>query len=519
MTAAVESQPATQAPSSPKRLSRAVIVIVALLVLGAALRIARWTHPRCLWLDEIYLAGSIVPRTLHDLLFHPLASWQAAPPGFLILEHLCQTLFGSGERSLRLVSLIFGLLSLPLIWAVSRRVMGSRGVIIAVASFCFLGPLIYYSSELKPYGCDVVVSLAVTLAALRWLDDQTAKRAAVAAIVGAIGLFFSFPAVFVLAGAGIWMVSQSPGSKKQLLTIGAVWFIAFAADYVVFLRPFATSDAHPHLVDYWIAQNAFMPHRPADMLQWIFASLDRLARSPGGMWLDCPDAALIGLIIGAAVAIHRRGKLLLLLAPLPIALLASAVRQYPFADRLALFFVPQYLMLLAAGLERLWTNLAGKAAVVAIAGCVILPSADRALTYLFFPTGREESLPAYQWVAQRYQPGDVVYLTHFAEPSFQYYESQSHWPVDLARAGALHIQPGDLQPWQIIDDAKPLAGHARVWLIAIHAEGGEFSAQIATETAFNQIGHPVLTHAEPGAIDYLYDCTTPASSLAPAPPH
>jgi hypothetical protein len=259
-----------------------------------------------------------------------------------------------------------------------------------------------------------------------------------------------------------------------------------------------------------VAQDAFMPHHLGDAVRWIFSDLDRIARNPGGMWLDYADAALIGLLVGIAVAIQRRGKLLLLVAPLPIVLLASAVKQYPFGDRLALFFVPQYLLLIGAGMELLWTNLAGKAAALAIVGCIILPSADRAMGYLLHPPGREESLAAYQWVAQNYQAGDDVYLTHFAESSFHFYESQSGWPVDLEKAGALFIQPENLQPWQIAGDVKPLAGKRRVWLIAIHAEGGDFSAQQATESAFNQIGHLVTGHAEPGAVAYLYDCTSPA---------
>jgi hypothetical protein len=490
----------------------AKILVPVLVAMGVILRIARWAHGRSLWLDEIYLANSLVPRSLHDLFFRPLEDWQAAPPAFLLLVHLSTLLFGTGERSLRLVSILFGIASLPLMLAVARRVLGAGGLVVAMASFCFLGPLIYYSDELKPYVCDVVVSLAITLAALNWRDDRRLSRAMIAATVGGVGVFFSFPAVFVLAGAGLWMFAQNRASRdtvilRQAVIVCSVWGGAFVIDYLIFLRPFATGEAHPHLVQYWIAQDAFMPHSLGYMLKWIFADLNSIARNPGGMWLDYPDAALIGLFVGAAVAIKQRGKLLLLLAPLPIVLLASAAKQYPFGDRLALFFVPQYLLLIAAGVELLWTNLAGKAAAIAIACCIVVPSADRAMGYLFSPPGREESLATYRWVAKNYHAGDLVYLSHFAEPSFQYYQSQSNWPADFSQATAVHVQPGDFQPWQIDGDVKPLAGRKRVWVILLHAEGGEFSAALTTRTAFNQIGHATMSHSEPGAEVYLYDCT------------
>ena len=306
------------------------------------------------------------------------------------------------------------------------------------------------------------------------------------------------------------MLTRRWAARGQAVAVCAIWAAAFALDYLIFLRPFTRGEAHPHLVQYWIAQNAFMPHAPVDAVEWIFSNLVAIAHSPGAMWLDYPDAALIGLLVGVVAAAHRRGKLPLLLAPLPIVLVASATKQYPFGDRLALFFVPQYLLLIAAGLESLWTNLAAKAAAIAIAGCILLPSAERTIGYLRYPRGREESLPAYRWVAGHYRPGDVVYLSHFAEPSFHYYESQSGWPDDFPRTGSLHVQPANLRPWEILDDVKPLAGRPRVWVILIHAEGGEFDAGQFTQAAFDQIGRAstTMTHTETGATVYLYDCAT-----------
>jgi hypothetical protein len=396
--------------------------------------------------------------------------------------------------------------------AVARRVLGAGGAIVAMALFSFLGPLIYYSNELKPYSCDVAVSLAVTLATLRWMDRPGLGRAAIAAAVGAAGILFSYPAVFVLAGAGIWMLwkQRRSGALGSALAICLVWGVVFAADYLIFLRPLTLGEAHPHLVQYWAAQDAFMPLSPtyAAGWGWVIRCLASIAASPGAMWLDYPAAALVGLIVGIAVAVRNRGSLPLILAPLPLVLAASAIRQYPLADRLALFFVPQYLVLVAAATESLWTNLAGKTAAVAIAALVAIPSASRAVGYLVSPPGREESLPAYRWVAEQWQPGDIVYLTHFAEPSFRYYQSLAHWPADLESSGALHVQPSITEPRQILDDVKPLAGGHRVWLILIHAEGGELDVHQFTLAAFNEIGHPIREHDEPGAWVFLYDYST-----------
>ena len=108
--------------------------------------------------------------------------------------------------------------------------LGTGGTVVAMASFSFIGPLIYYSNELKPYSCDLAVSLAVTLATLRWMDRPGFRRAAIASAVGAAGIFLSYPAVFVLAGAGTWMLwnQRRSGVLRSALTICLVWGVVFS---------------------------------------------------------------------------------------------------------------------------------------------------------------------------------------------------------------------------------------------------------------------------------------------------
>jgi uncharacterized membrane protein len=504
MTAVAHPAGNTAATRTAPRAPIATSIIWISLILGFILRIARWIHFRSLWLDEIYLASSIVNRSMHDLLFKPLDNWQAAPPGFLFLTHLSMTLFGKGEHSLRLVSLLFGLASLPLMLAVSRRLLSPRGVAVAMAGFATLGPLIYYCNELKPYSCDVAASLAITLAALRWVEDPTSRRTIIAAMVGAIAVFLSYPAIFVLAGAGVWMLWTNRDARRPLAIVATTWLLFFAIDYLLFIRPYTLAEPHAHVVQYWLANDSFMPRHILDAIHWVFSSLNAVARDPGSMWLDYPNAALIGLLIGCAVALRNGGKFLLVLAPYPFILIAAAARQYPFGDRLALFFVPQYLLLIALAFESLWSNFAAKAAGMVIVSLLVLPSTERALYYLVSPHGREESLPVYRWIAAEYRAGDVIYLSHYAGPSFDYYGTEAGFPP----AAAAHVQVERMRPDEIVSDVTATCGnHPRVWVILIHPELGGYDVQALTLAAFNQIGHPVEQKQDFGVLAYLYDCT------------
>lgn len=494
-------------PGSANALAWGIVVV------GAVLRVARWIHwpARSLWLDEIYLANSIVSRSLHALLFTPLNDWQAAPAGFLVLEHLAVRLLGSGERALRLTSLLFGLASLPLALAVARRTLSPRAAIVAITFFVFLGPLIYYSNEVKPYSCDVAFSLAITLVTLRLIERPNLGRAVSAGIVGAVGIFCSFPAVFVIAGAAVMLLPRLRdfSAARRICITGVFWGAAGLCQYFIFLLPFTRGDARPYLVAYWIAQDTFMPTAPTEALIWFFKSLVAIAHSPGAMWLACPDAAVAALIVGAAIALRRRSTLYILLAPLPFVLLASLLRQYPFGDRLALFLVPQFLMLMAAGLEALWVNFSGKVAALVLGGLILLPSAQSAVFGLILPPGREETLPAYRWMARQWRAGDTIYLTPFAHQSLSYYRAQAHFPPGVDPMAVAHNEPNVTKAREILDDVGHMAGRRRVWVVVVHTDGFPIDVSGITLAAFDAIGRPITQHLEPGATIYLYDCSAP----------
>lgn len=499
--------------SKPAWSGAATVAVWGLVALGVVLRIGRWLHWRALWLDEIYLANSILQRSWHDLLFKPLQDWQAAPPAFLVLEHLIADIFGHGERRLRIVSLAFGLASLPLAVAIARRLLSPRAGVLFVALLAVAGPPIYYSNELKPYACDLTCSLAITWAALRLIDEPTRRRAIVAGVIGGLSLLFSYPAIFVLAGAGFVAFVQIVRKKDRwailrTASVAVVCGLVFWAQYALFIRPFAHGEAHPHLVEYWAVRDAFMPLSPLRAAPWLFTCIYGIAGDAGGLWLAYPSAAAAAVIVGLAVVLKRRDLLLMVLAPLPLVLLASAMRQYPFRDRLAIFFAPQLLLLMGLAIEALWTDFAGKVAALALGAMILIPSAWRSGFYLLHPPGREESLPAYRWIAQQWHPGDRLYLTHFAEPSFHYYQSQAGWPTAAFSADALHVQPA-CAPSRILLDVRTLSGQSRVWVVAIHSEGGDFDVGQFTIAAFGAIGAQQLGYAQTGASVYLFDCSIP----------
>ena len=281
-----------------------------LLFIGIFLRLARYMADRSLWLDEVLLARNILERSFSGLLT-PLSLNQGAPVGFLMLQKLSVTLLGGSEYALRLVPLLAGIISVPLFWRLARRMLDLPIAVFALALFCVCEPLIYYSSVAKQYRVDVTVALAILLAAARLMDHHhSAKRLLTFLMVGVVSVWLSHPAVFVIAGAGIFLIVSQwrLGRRTMALRIGVLCglcAVSFAAHYLLFMRGLSSND---YLRSYWAS--AFMPWVPsASTLTWFPRTFweifrDRL-RAPVNLLL--PEIAVLAFVLGSiALFIQRR---------------------------------------------------------------------------------------------------------------------------------------------------------------------------------------------------------------------
>ena len=195
---------------SPQQLA-----IWSAIAFGAALRILLYCKNSSLWLDEALLALNIVRRPLRGM-FRPLDYNQGAPVGFLLLEKLVTHAFGNVDLSLRLIPLIAGLASLFLFWKVARLYLRLNAVPVAMALFALCAPLILFSSEVKPYSTDVAISLVLLWAGKNMTESTLEWRQVLGfGLLGAVAIWFSFPASFVLAGIAAVLVIKAVRQPRR----------------------------------------------------------------------------------------------------------------------------------------------------------------------------------------------------------------------------------------------------------------------------------------------------------------
>ena len=398
-------------------LSRATGIVLALALLW---RLVRYLLAFPLWSDEAFVAVNFLTRDLAGL-SRPLDFDQIVPPGFLWAEWAATHVLGTGERALRLVPFLAGAVSLLIFARFSRQVATRRTALLAVALFAVSIYPARHGNEVKQYATDLLV--ATTLVALGWhvARSPASDRRWLALIATATaGVWLSYPAVFPAAGVWTFLACQPDAwrptrSRAYLLAFAALLGMSFAAVVITFAGPQGRAAA-------WLAgsvtwRSAFPPlEAPWRLPFWLLdIHAGNMLAYPYGAHHFGSTATLLVVLLGArSVWRHRqrRSLLILLLSPLPFALLASALHRYPYGTsvRVTIYMAPAFCLLAGEGLVSFLHRVRWRrSGPLLLAGCLaVIPVVSMAMD-VATPYRRKDDVRHRQIVrdlAARTAPGD-----------------------------------------------------------------------------------------------------------------
>ena len=451
-------------------------VHVGLVALGAVLRTVQFFSGRSLWMDEAFFALNLRDYSLREML-RAMDYEVAVAPGFLVVQKAVVGMLGTGELALRLVPFLCSLAALGVFFHVARRVLSPAAAGLALFFFAVTPSLVYYASELRPYGVDVLVALLLLIGGLNaHRDGFTVRSAGILASVGLVALLFSFPSVFVLAGIGTGLLlAVRPDREKMVraLAVGGTWVAGFGALYFGYIV------RHGHSAEsFALWQHRFLQLPGRSPGSWLEAA-ERNAELLLGSLAEPLGFALGGLaallvVFGALALRGRAGLGAFLLLPLAFTGLASFLQRYPFHDRLLLFLVPFALLLVAAGAEWVGRRLPGRAASVLFALFLLAPplyvAAANALQAPLYYVSEEEARPLFAELADRAGAEDVVYLHPLLEPLFRYYAPKT----GLERVDVRYLDLGPTDKWnrterpswrRYLAAAEVVQRHPRAWVV------------------------------------------------------
>ncbi len=182
--------------ASPKSRPRYLMILFILIILiAASLRLHSLSKVN-LWLDEgatLITAQKDVP-----LIFSTLYEYEINPPGYFLFMHYWIMMFGISEFSLRMPSLIFGVLSVVLVFFLARAWFDKKTGIIASLLFSISMLGVEYSQEARTYSLFAFLVLASFYYFTLMLKKHSILRFVLYIISSALLLYTHYFGAYVL---------------------------------------------------------------------------------------------------------------------------------------------------------------------------------------------------------------------------------------------------------------------------------------------------------------------------------
>jgi hypothetical protein len=342
------------------------IAIWAVVGLGIGLRLLRYLLQFPLWVDEAKLAASLLDRGYLELL-EPLNYGQTSPVGFLWLSLTAVKIFGFNELALRLVSCTAAIGSVLVMRRLSSRLLDGLPLLIAVTLFSVSYYPIRFTGEVKPYATDLFVAVVLLAIAVEWWAEPRRSRWLwILTVLAPIAILVSNPAIFVAGGIGIALMGAvwRSGSWKNRVALALFGLFSIGAFWITYdgvtRAQYESSVALAHTTDFWT--HAFPPLTdPIGLARWlVLAHSGRMFGYPVGFDAGGGAITFVLFVIGSVVFFRRRCRtaLALLLLPFGLALVAAALRMYPYglSGRISQWAAPAICILAATGVAGVITR-------------------------------------------------------------------------------------------------------------------------------------------------------------------
>jgi mannosyltransferase len=208
----------------PSRGRRETSVYLSLLALAFGVRLYGLSY-HSLWLDEavsVYLA-SFPPL---EILRQGMTLQEPNPPLYHLALSLWMRVFGSGEGSVRLLSVFAGTLLLPAIHLLGTRLLSRRAAFLASLLAALSPFLVWYSQEARMYALVATLSVWSLYCFVRALDTPRWYWWTAYVGVTVASLYTHFYAVFLVPAELIFMLLYARTHRAALRRGVLAWALS-----------------------------------------------------------------------------------------------------------------------------------------------------------------------------------------------------------------------------------------------------------------------------------------------------
>ncbi len=422
-------------------------LLVGLMLIAFGLRVYQLPS-QSLWSDEglsLYRARLTLSENLTNVIVVPpgVPTQDTNPPLYFIVLSVLRAVAGESEYALRFVSVIAGVLLVPLLCVTGRRLFSEPAGLLAALLGTVSPFLVWYAQEVRMYTLLAALSLASVYLLLRAIDFSARSEEARSvksqhrwliwiawAAVTAATLYTHFTAFFLLLFEGSVLLAVLIRRRRR----EAVIVIMLLAVLALPLALYAISRAQQSV-------DPVFGFRPLDSIAaevWGTFVVGRTNDFFQPWWAVLPALLLfmIGLVGGVMRKSGRWATLLTalyLFVPLLAFYAATFVRPLYSGPRHLMLLLPPIYLLVASGLALLWqrVRLAG---MMALAAALIIMGWWLNVQWTDPAYLKDDMRSAACMIAAQATPEDVV-IVHDAITSFvfdYYYQrcgGQAPWKI------------------------------------------------------------------------------------------
>jgi 4-amino-4-deoxy-L-arabinose transferase-like glycosyltransferase len=416
-------------------VSRNKWLLIALLLIAFAVRVYR-LDAQSLWSDEglsLYRARLTLSENFSNVIIVPpdVPTHDTNPPMYFIALSILRLVAGESEYALRFLSVVMGVLTVPLLYLVGRRLFSPTAGMLAAVLGAFSPLLVWYAQEARMYTSLVVMSLASVYTLLRAMVPNASHAPRwwmVWALVTAAALYTHFTIFFLLPFEGALILASLWRLRRR-------WVIAAAIGLIVLGLPIGLYG--------WSRSQTGVDRsfgfRPlASIVEEVSSAfaVGRTNETFQPIWAVAPSLLLLS--IGSVVGFlkQRRSTIIVwmyLLVPLVGFYAVTFVRPLFSGARHLMLLVPPFYLLVAYGLAVLWQRMR-VAGAIALTTVVIIMGWWLQVQFTDPAYLKDDMRSAACTIASRAAPEDVV-IVHDAISSyvFDYYYQhcggQAPWKI------------------------------------------------------------------------------------------
>lgn len=397
------------------------ILLGLVILLGVLLRLKGLLINPSMWHDECALGWNIKFKNYSDF-FGLLRFMQMAPPFFMVATKLITNVFGISDMSLRVLPFLIGSVSIIAFYFLADKLIKSKSIALwAVFFFAINQQLVYFSYEFKPYNCDVLFTIICLLLFINLdIEKLDIKKVVFYGISLALIPWFSFASTFIIAGGMINLLFKN---IKSNLSKKIIMFIPLLISGLIYLKIYLINNyTGTHMVAYWHNHNAFLNANPMFFFYMLIENIKYF-------FYPMPYILLFLFLFIWGIRIFYKEKTpFISISAISFILLviASYMHFYPFAERLIIFLLPIFLLLVIKPLDLISLDKKIKLFVILIlAFFTFYPQIVRINSFVKAKevSKGEAAREMVAYLTKNIKKDDIIFVSNLSNTEFAYYSS------------------------------------------------------------------------------------------------